>query len=110
MLLPAGTFAALPSCAGSTHRNRIRSAGAPICFATVPLMIAGLRQSTDSRQLLGSALNNMFFSFKKVEIKFYIIYFFIFFTVDFIKKYTTYSIVKHLHKHHIPTSGKLFPQ
>jgi hypothetical protein len=87
--LPSGAAAALPSRTGNTRRNRIRSAGASSCFAMAPLMIAGLRQSTDSRQLLGSALNKMFFYFKKVEINFYIISIDYLITVDFSKKYAT---------------------
>jgi hypothetical protein len=89
ILLLSGAATALPSRTGNTRRGRVRSAGASTCFAMVPLMIAGLRQSTDSRQLLGSALNNMLFSFKKMEIKFYIISFNYLLAVDFFKKYTT---------------------
>jgi hypothetical protein len=85
ILLPSGAAAALPSCTDNTRRDRIRSAGASICYAMVPLMIAGLRQSTDLRQLSGPALNNMFFSFKKVEITFYVISFISLLTVDFFK-------------------------
>jgi hypothetical protein len=54
-------------------------------LAMVPLMIAGLRQSPDSRQLLGSALNSMLFSINKMEIKFSLISFNYLLTVDFSK-------------------------
>jgi hypothetical protein len=106
ILLLSGAAAALPSRTGNTRRDRIRSAGASACFAMAPFMIAGLRQSTDSLQLLGSALNNKFFSIKKVEIKFYVISLDYLLTVDFSKNYITEAIVKHLHKHHMFTSGK----
>jgi hypothetical protein len=86
ILFLSGAAAALPARTGNTRGDRIRSAGASACFAMAPLMIAGLRQSTDSRQLLGSALNNMYFSFKKVQIKFYVISFNYLLTVDFFKK------------------------
>jgi hypothetical protein len=63
--LPSGASGALPSRAANTRPDRIRSAGALICFAMASLMSAALRQGADSHKFLNCTPNKKIRTVKK---------------------------------------------